>query len=68
MLMAYLPAERMVFEAALVDTHVPLPAVASPAHRSFHNEIRTLGLEVSQIVPIHGQPIPWSAFINVIGS
>jgi hypothetical protein len=23
MLMAYLPAERMVFEADLVDTHVP---------------------------------------------
>jgi hypothetical protein len=68
MLMAYLPAEKMVIEADLVDTHVPLPAAPTPAHRSFANEVRTLNLDVTQIVPIHGKPIPWTDFIRLIGS
>ena len=32
MLMAYLPAERIAFEADLFDTHEPPPAAPTPAH------------------------------------
>jgi glyoxylase-like metal-dependent hydrolase (beta-lactamase superfamily II) len=70
MLMAYLPAERMVIEADLYDPPAPgqpLPA-ANPSHRSFYNHVQRLGLEVSTIVPIHGRPVPWSDFLKVVGS
>jgi hypothetical protein len=35
MLMAYLPAERIAFEADLFDTHEPPKAAQIPAMRSF---------------------------------
>jgi glyoxylase-like metal-dependent hydrolase (beta-lactamase superfamily II) len=67
MLMAYLPAERLVVEADLLDTHEPLPASATPLHRALHNQVRRLKLDVSQIVPIHGKPIAWSEFMKLMG-
>ena len=39
--MAYLPAERIAFEADLFDTHEPPPAAPTPAMRSFFNQVRT---------------------------
>jgi glyoxylase-like metal-dependent hydrolase (beta-lactamase superfamily II) len=66
MLMAYLPAERMVIQADLLDTHVPLPATPSAANRSFFNQVQALKLDVQQIVPIHGKPVPWSDFMKVM--
>lgn len=68
MLMAYLPAEKLVFEADLFDTHVPPPSSPTPANRSLFNEVRALKLDVSQIVPIHGKPAPWSEFLKVMGT
>jgi glyoxylase-like metal-dependent hydrolase (beta-lactamase superfamily II) len=68
MLMAYLPAERMLIQADLVDTHVPLPAAPTPSHRTLFTEVRTLGIDVQQIVPIHGKPISWAEFAKIIGS
>jgi hypothetical protein len=68
MLMAYLPAERMVIQADLVDTHEPLPATPTASHRTFYNQVRKLNLDVAQIVPIHGKPIPWAAFSKMMGS
>jgi glyoxylase-like metal-dependent hydrolase (beta-lactamase superfamily II) len=67
MLMAYLPKERMLVEADLVDTTAPLPATLSRDQRSFFNAVRKLKLDVSQLVPIHGKPIPWSDFATVAG-
>jgi glyoxylase-like metal-dependent hydrolase (beta-lactamase superfamily II) len=67
MLMAYLPAEKMVIEADLVDTHEPLPSTPTAANRTFYNEVRSLNLDVSHIVPIHGKPIGWDEFMKVIG-
>jgi hypothetical protein len=58
----------MVIEADLVDTHVPLPAAPTAAHRTFFNEVRSLNLDVTQIVPIHGKPISWTEFIKTMGS
>jgi glyoxylase-like metal-dependent hydrolase (beta-lactamase superfamily II) len=67
MLMAYLPAERLVIEADLLDTHEPLPPAPTPANRTLYNEVRQLRLDVSRIVPIHGKPVAWSDFLKVMG-
>jgi glyoxylase-like metal-dependent hydrolase (beta-lactamase superfamily II) len=68
MLMAYLPKEKLVIEADLFDTHAPPPATPTAANRSFYNEVRTLKLDVSRIVPIHGMPVPWADFVKAMGT
>jgi glyoxylase-like metal-dependent hydrolase (beta-lactamase superfamily II) len=68
MLMAYLPKERMLIEADLFDTNEPPPAAPTPANTSLNNMVQRLRLDVAQIVPIHGKPVPWSAFSKVIGA
>lgn len=67
MLMAYLPKEKIVIEADLLDTHLPLPTTATDANKSFYNEVRMLKLDVSTIVPIHGRPVPWTDFFKISG-
>ena len=67
MLMAYLPAERLVIEADLLDTHEPLPPAPTAANRTLYNEVRQLRLDVSRVVPIHGKPVAWSDFLKVMG-
>ena len=59
MLIAYLPRERLLFEADLIDTDQPQPATPTPDQRSFFNAVRRLGLTPSQVVPVHGRPAPW---------
>jgi hypothetical protein len=67
MLMAYLPAERIAFEADLFDTHeAPKPAQV-PAMRSFYNQVRRMKLDVATVAPVHGKPVPWSAFLTALG-
>ncbi len=66
MLMAYLPRERMVIQADLVDTHVPLPAAPTALNTAFYNQVQRLKLDVATIVPIHGRPIPWSEFAAIM--
>lgn len=70
MLMAYLPKEKIVIEADLYNPPAPgaPPPAADPAHRSFYNHVQRLGLDVATIVPIHGHAVPWSDFLNVVGS
>jgi len=67
MLMAYLPLERMLIEADLFDTHLPPPSESSPANRTLEATVRRLGLDVAQIVPIHGRPVSWADFLEVVG-
>jgi glyoxylase-like metal-dependent hydrolase (beta-lactamase superfamily II) len=62
MLMAYLPAEKMVIEADLYDP----PAPAGDVARSFYRHVQRLGLDVATIVPIHGRPVPWTDFLKVV--
>ena len=62
MLMAYLPKEKLLFQADLVNTFEPLPARISGDQRSFFNAVRKLKLDVTQLVPMHGRPIPWTMF------
>ena len=67
MLMAYLPAERIAFEADLFDTHEPPPAAPTAAMRSFFNQVRRMKLDVATIAPVHGAPVPWSTFVSAMG-
>jgi flavorubredoxin len=67
MLMAYLPAERIAFEADLFDTHEPPRAGQLPAMRSFLNQVRRMKLDVGTIAPVHGLPVPWSTFMEALG-
>ena len=71
MLVAYLPNERMLIEAALYDP--PRPGAPGPAepnadHRSLFEHVTRLGLDVETIVPIHGRPVPWSQFAEFVGA
>jgi len=69
MLMAYLPKEKILIEADLVNTNVPLPATPTKDQQTFYREVREqLKLDVSQIAPIHGKPIPWSDFAKFVGT
>ena len=60
MLIAYLPKEKILIEADLVDTNAPLPARLTTDQQSFYRAVRTLKLDPAQMVPIHGKPIPWA--------
>ena len=62
MLIAYLPKEKLLFEADLLDTDRPRPATPTRDHMSFHTAVRKLGLDVARIVPVHGQPVAWEEF------
>ena len=65
MLMAFLPKEKLLLEADLVDTHEGLPTKLSADQQSFMNAVRLLKLDPSQIIPAHGKPIPWSDFAKI---
>lgn len=62
MLMAYLPAEHIAFEADLFDTHESPRAAQLPAMRSLSNQVTRLKLNVETLAPVHGTPVPWAAF------
>ena len=66
MLIAYLPREKLLFEADLVDTDQPRPATPTRDHTSFHQAVTKLGLDVATIVPVHGKPVPWTDFAGTI--
>jgi glyoxylase-like metal-dependent hydrolase (beta-lactamase superfamily II) len=68
MLMAYLPAERIAFEADLFDTHEPPPASPTPAMRSLFDQVQRMKLDVATLAPVHGAPVPWSVFEKAMGS
>jgi glyoxylase-like metal-dependent hydrolase (beta-lactamase superfamily II) len=64
MLMAYLPAEKLLIEADLVDTNEPL--AATPASRSLVAQVRALKLDVDRVVPIHGRPVAWADVLRAV--
>ena len=68
MLMAYLPAERIAFEADLFDTHEAPKAAQMPAMRSFYNQVQRMKLNVATVAPVHGKPVPWSTFMAALGT
>jgi glyoxylase-like metal-dependent hydrolase (beta-lactamase superfamily II) len=68
MLMAYLPAERIAFQADLFDTHEAPRASQLPAMRSLSNQVTRMRLEVETLAPVHGRPVPWRTFAAALGS
>jgi glyoxylase-like metal-dependent hydrolase (beta-lactamase superfamily II) len=62
MLMAYLPAERIAFQADLFDTHEPPRAAQLPAMRSLATQVARMKLDVETVAPVHGKPVPWRTF------
>jgi glyoxylase-like metal-dependent hydrolase (beta-lactamase superfamily II) len=62
MLFAYLPGERLLFEADVVGTNRPRSAPPTRDQTTFYNLVGRLGLNVDRIVPAHGAPIPWNDF------
>ena len=68
MLMAYLPQEKIAFQANLFDTHEPPPANPTPAMRSFWNQVQRMSLDIQTIAPVHGKPVPWSTFQKAMGA
>jgi glyoxylase-like metal-dependent hydrolase (beta-lactamase superfamily II) len=70
MLMAYLPKEKILIEADLYNPPAPgepPPAGPTPVNEAFYQNVQTLGLDVSTIVPIHGRAVPWSDFLSFMG-
>jgi glyoxylase-like metal-dependent hydrolase (beta-lactamase superfamily II) len=67
MLMAYLPKERILMEADLVDTNAALPTTLSRDQQSFVTAVRKLKLDPGQLVPVHGNPIPWANVSRLAG-
>lgn len=66
MLMAYLPAERIAFQADLFDTHEPPRAAQLPAMRSLLTQVERMKLDVQTLAPVHGQPVPWTTFLAAV--
>lgn len=66
MLMAYLPAERIAFQADLFDTHEPPRPSQLPAMRSLYNQIQRMNLDVTTLAPVHGIPATWQEFITAM--
>lgn len=69
MLIAYLPAEKILIEADLFDgpfaDDQPL-VVGTPSNNSLYSHVSRLGLDVETIIPIHGRVTPWSDFVSLI--
>ena len=68
MLMAYLPAERIAFQADLFDTHEPPRPAQLPAMRTFATQVARLKLDVQTVAPVHGKPVPWSTFQSALNA
>jgi glyoxylase-like metal-dependent hydrolase (beta-lactamase superfamily II) len=69
MLIAYLPAEKILIEADMfngVAAGAP-PQPPTAAAKTMLNNVRRLKLDVSTIVPIHGPVTPWADFLRIVG-
>ena len=68
MLMAYLPVERIAFQADLFDTHEPPRMAQLAAMRSLATQVARMKLQVDTLAPVHGKPVPWSTFASALNS
>jgi glyoxylase-like metal-dependent hydrolase (beta-lactamase superfamily II) len=69
MLIAYLPAEKILIEADMYTPPAPdaSPAPPTAAAKTFLNNLRRLKLDPSTIAPIHGRVVPWREFLKTMG-
>jgi hypothetical protein len=69
-LMAYLPAEKILIEADVFTPGAPgapPPATPNPFSVNLHENIQRLGIAVEQIPPLHGRLVPMSDLLKAIG-
>ena len=71
MLVAYLPEEELLIEADLLDgpgAFDPNPPGSEPsgANLRLYSHVQRLGLSVKTIVPIHGMPVAWEEFEQLV--
>ena len=69
-LMAYLPAEKMLVEVDVytpAPPNAPPPATPNPASVNLYENIQRLKLDVGQIVPLHGRIVPLAELEKAIG-
>jgi glyoxylase-like metal-dependent hydrolase (beta-lactamase superfamily II) len=69
MLIAYLPAEKIIIEADMFNGVAAGAAPPPPtaASKSLLNNVRRLKLDVATIVPIHGPVTSWADFLRFMG-
>jgi hypothetical protein len=68
MLMAYLPRERIVFQADLFDTHEPPKTAQLAAMQSLSTQVERMRLDIATLAPVHGSPVPWSVFETALAT
>ena len=70
MLMAYLPAEKIIIEADMFTPpapNAPRPTTITPASKTFYDNVQRLQLDVTTIAPIHGGRVyPWADFARIV--
>jgi glyoxylase-like metal-dependent hydrolase (beta-lactamase superfamily II) len=68
MLVAYLPQQKLVFQADLFGIGWGAPVgPASPSTRQFAARLTELGLAVERIVGVHGRPTTWAELQESLG-
>ena len=70
MLVAYLPAERILIEADVFNPRAPgtqPPATPPAAAVNLYNNVKAYKLNVTTIAPIHGRVTPWGDFLRFVG-
>ena len=71
MLMAYLPAEKIIVQADLFNApapNAPPPGTPSPSALTFYDNVKAYKLDVATIAPLHGPgTATWSQFAQAIG-
>ncbi len=64
MLIAYIPREKILVQA---DLYNPRAATPSASNRTFYENLQRLNLDVTTVVGIHGNPVPMSQFVELMG-
>jgi glyoxylase-like metal-dependent hydrolase (beta-lactamase superfamily II) len=67
MTFAFLPDAGLLIEADLFDTHEPQPPEPTNGNNVLYNMVERLNLDVSTIVPIHGETVGWRDFLRAVG-
>jgi len=70
MVMAYLPAEKLLIEADVFNPPPPGTPIPSPLDPEVLNLVRNIqvrSLNVEQIVPLHGQPVAMADLLKASG-
>jgi hypothetical protein len=62
----YLPKEKMVIQADLLDGPPAKAGTPTSANKSLYTQVQRLGLDVTTIVPIHGRTVAWTDFLKLV--